>query len=334
MRTTSITKVPDAQLTTANDTRLVVAGGGGGGSAAWCGPQRFGSAGDTTVTGAGYGGNGGSQCEAPPVGNGGFGGTQGGTGGAASRSLLCGGDNGLLGQGGPAPANCDDLGGGGGGGYYGGGGAGYGLAAGGGGGAGSSFWAPGATGTSMSTDTTGTPEVTITPVIPAATTTTVSAPATGTAGTAIAASTVSATLSGAASGAGGTITYTVFGSQPAPPSDCTSGGTTVGTANVSGNGTYNPSAGYTPGGAGTYWWYASYSGDSSNAASNSGCGTGMATTAVAAAPPPGLRGHACRAKSHRSVAIAGRSMPEITGVRPGRLGAQPGRRPAAQAGLA
>jgi hypothetical protein len=49
---------------------------------------------------------------------------------------------------------------------------------------------------------------------------------------------------------------------------------------VSGGGTYNPSAGSTPVSAGTYWWYASYSGDGGNAASNSGCGSAMTSTTV------------------------------------------------------
>src|SRR5262249_33163251 len=84
---------------------------------------------------------------------------------------------------------------------------------------------------------------------------------------------------------------------------CSSGGTTVGTAAVSGNATYTPSAGFTPGNTGTYWWYASYSGTSGNSPSNSGCGTGMTATAVTApaaadlaltntgAPNPAARGH-------------------------------------------
>jgi hypothetical protein len=117
-------------------------------------------------------------------------------------------------------------------------------------------------------------------VVSTATATTVSAPGSGTAGRAIEA--VSAALSGAASGAGGTITFTVFGPQPAPPTDCSSGGTQVGSpVAVSGNLSYNPSAAFTPPGAGTYWWYASYSGDAANLASDSGCGAGMTSTVVA-----------------------------------------------------
>jgi uncharacterized repeat protein (TIGR01451 family) len=121
------------------------------------------------------------------------------------------------------------------------------------------------------------------------TTTAVAAPATGTTGTPIPASAISATLAGAATGAGGTITYTVFGPQAGPPSDCTSGGTPVGApAAVSSNGTYHPSAGFTPPGAGTYWWYAGYAGASGNSPSTSGCGTGMTATTVTAPPAADL----------------------------------------------
>jgi hypothetical protein len=58
---------------------------------------------------------------------------------------------------------------------------------------------------------------------------------------------------------------------------------------VSGDGTYHPSAGYTPSSAGTYYWYAGYSGDGGNQPSDSGCGTGMTSTAVSATNPRQLR---------------------------------------------
>jgi uncharacterized repeat protein (TIGR01451 family) len=121
------------------------------------------------VAGPGNGGAGNDPCGgAGPGGNGGLGGTAGGTGGASAGTFSGNpGGGGSLGQGGGG-ANCADSGGGagGGGGYYGGGG-GCGLGSGGGGGAGSSFWVTGGTGTSMNNDTTGTPEVQITPVITA-----------------------------------------------------------------------------------------------------------------------------------------------------------------------
>jgi YVTN family beta-propeller protein len=113
---------------------------------------------------------------------------------------------------------------------------------------------------------------------------TLSAPSSGTAGTAISASSISVSLSGGAS-ATGSITFEVFGPQSSAPSDCSTGGTTVGAASVSGDGSYSPSAGFTPSHAGDYWWYASYAGDSNNHAANSGCGGAMAETIVGQASP-------------------------------------------------
>jgi uncharacterized repeat protein (TIGR01451 family) len=298
VRTTSISQVPDSQLATAGDTRLVVAAGGGGGAGGsdGCGAPG-GTAGDSsvTVTGAGNGGAGTDHCgNAGQGGNGGKG-SPAGTGGPGSANFPGTGGDGSLGQGGSTPANLFpyNLGGGGGGGYYGGGAGGNGdgdFAGGGGGGAGSSFWATNAIGKpSMSEDdaNTGTPSVIISWTLPAATTTTMQAPDSGTTGIAIPASAITATLAGANSGAGGTITYTVFGptAPGSPPTDCTTGGTTIGTAAAAGNGPYTPSAGFTPASAGTYWWYASYAGDDNNLASASGCGQDM-TAATTITPPP------------------------------------------------
>ena len=72
----------------------------------------------------------------------------------------------------------------------------------------------------------------------------------------------------------------MFGPQATAPTSCTTGGTTVGTATVAGSGSYNSSAAFTPASAGTYWWYASYGGDTNNSAANSGCGSAMASTYV------------------------------------------------------
>ncbi len=111
---------------------------------------------------------------------------------------------------------------------------------------------------------------------------TATGPGTGTAGTAIAASAISSLLSGGTTSpaVSGTITFTVFGPQSTAPTTCTSGGTTVGTATVSGNNTYHPSAGFTPSSGGDYWWYASYGGDSNNNTATSTCGSGMSLTVV------------------------------------------------------
>jgi hypothetical protein len=112
----------------------------------------------------------------------------------------------------------------------------------------------------------------------------ISAPASGTAGSQIGSSSVSAALASGSSPTG-TVTFTVFGPQPSPPSSCASGGSTVGTATVSGNATYNPSAAFTPPAAGDYWWYASYGGDTGNDPAATTCGAGMAETVVSAAGP-------------------------------------------------
>jgi hypothetical protein len=108
----------------------------------------------------------------------------------------------------------------------------------------------------------------------------VSAPSSGRADSAIPGSSLTANLLGGASPSG-TVTFKVFGPQSSPPSDC-SGGRKVGTASVSGNGSYNPSAGFTPTQAGDYWWYAIYSGDSNNNAAASKC-RGSIRTVVAPA---------------------------------------------------
>jgi hypothetical protein len=154
------------------DPRLVVAGGGGGGGTDVAG----GSAGDASVTGPGDGGVTQGDVPAVPGHDGGFGGSAGGSynapsflgwGGAACRRSELAVVNGkLVGQRIIVclSAATTTATGSGGGGYYG-GGAGLGFAPGyakDGGGAGSSYWVPDATDTSMATDTTGTPQITIT----------------------------------------------------------------------------------------------------------------------------------------------------------------------------
>jgi hypothetical protein len=138
------------------------------------------------------------------------------------------------------------------------------------------------------------------------------APSTGATGTAISAVAALALSGGTAPG--GTITFTVFGPQASPPSDC-SGGTPAGTATVTGSGNY-PSARFVPAAAGDYWWYASHSGDANNATSSSACGASMAHTTVAGGsgvtgpPPPsgglpGLSGDALPAATVSAVTVSG-----------------------------
>jgi hypothetical protein len=133
----------------------------------------------------------------------------------------------------------------------------------------------------LSGNSTATRSAAFTVLVKGATTTTATAPSTDATNAAIPATSISAALSGATSDASGTITFKVFGPQASAPTTCTAGGTQLGAAvTVSGNKVYNPTASFTPTSAGTYWWYAAYSGDTYNNASASPCGAAMASTIV------------------------------------------------------
>lgn len=128
------------------------------------------------------------------------------------------------------------------------------------------------------------PDMAETSVVPKVTPTlSASGPIEGVAGSPIAASSISATLA-AGSAPTGTITFTVFGPQPLPPSSCALGGMTVGAASVNGNGAYQSSVDFTPPSPGDYWWYASYGGAAGDEPAGSACGPLMAQMLVAAAP--------------------------------------------------
>jgi hypothetical protein len=104
---------------------------------------------------------------------------------------------------------------------------------------------------------------------------------------------------------GGTVTLKVFGPQPTAPTDCSPGGTMVGSpVAVSGNDSYSPSSGYRPAAVGEYWWYASYSGDDNNNPQTSLCGAGMPSTEVVA---PGPAQHVSVALAPASIAADGKS---------------------------
>ena len=91
---------------------------------------------------------------------------------------------------------------------------------------------------------------------------TVSAPTVATTGVAIPVSSISATISGSLAASGPITIYAYFGATN--PATCPGGAgwTTVGTVTPSGDGTYNPSGGLASPATGTYWWYASFAGDS------------------------------------------------------------------------
>ena len=244
VRTCSIATCP----LSVSDTRLVVAGGGGGGTVDNVGTG--GSAGNPQVIGPGAGG------AAGPGGDSGFGGSTGGAGGSSDE---CAGNPGALGQGGtgsPTPVCQSLFGGGGGGGYYGGGAGGNSAdvdATIGGGGAGSSFWVTGATNTSMSEDSTGTPSVTITYTLAPLTISTQTQPASATVGSSVA---DQATVSGGDNPTG-TVTFNLYHNPNG------TGAPLFTDTEPLVNGVAS-SAGYTATATGTDYWVAIYNGDSNN----------------------------------------------------------------------
>ena len=98
-----------------------------------------------------------------------------------------------------------------------------------------------------------------------------------------------ATLSGTnASTATGTVTYSVYSD-----SGCTTAVSTGTAQSITTPGTLPASSAVTLGTPGTYYWQASYSGDSANAASMSTCGSEVETvTSPVVGPPSALIGSA------------------------------------------
>ena len=128
----------------------------------------------------------------------------------------------------------------------------------------------------------GMPTTTVTaaPVNP---TLTVTAPGSASTGVAIAPTAIAGLLSGSSGATTGLITFYVIAQASAPAAGtCPTGMTTVGTASPTGDGTWNPSAGYTPASATTLWWFAKFAGDAGDNPASSACGplTGMASTTV------------------------------------------------------
>jgi hypothetical protein len=98
-----------------------------------------------------------------------------------------------------------------------------------------------------------------------------------------------ATLSGGVNPTG-TIQFKAYG--PSATANCTTTPVKTETVPVTGNGGYTTPTGFTPAQAGTYWWTASYLGDTGNSPAASGCGTESVTItkaspAIATAPSQG-----------------------------------------------
>jgi hypothetical protein len=114
-----------------------------------------------------------------------------------------------------------------------------------------------------------------------------SAPKAGISGGSINASQISATLSNG-SAETGQLNFFILPTPLTPASPCTGASwQSLGAVTVSGDGTYHPAGGYPRAGdpaltAGTYYWYASYTGDPNNKKAASICGASMARMTVQA----------------------------------------------------
>ena len=110
----------------------------------------------------------------------------------------------------------------------------------------------------------------------------VTAPTSATTGVQVPGSSFTATLANSSPGSTGTIHIKYVASASAP-SSCPAG-TELGTASATGNGKYSQANAFSSSPSGTYWWWATYDGDSNNASATSVCGSTMPSTTVGAGP--------------------------------------------------
>jgi hypothetical protein len=80
----------------------------------------------------------------------------------------------------------------------------------------------------------------------------------------------------------------VYGPSASAPGSCTTtpggGWAQIGTVTPNGDGSYNPSVGFTPSTVGTYWYWARFAGGATNNPASSTCGSSMAKTVVSVPP--------------------------------------------------
>ena len=133
--------------------------------------------------------------------------------------------------------------------------------------------------------------------------------------TTMAPSSMVATLNGSNNPSSQITIYRTTAPSASAPSTCSGGSwTTVGTANVTADGNFNPSGGgFTPTAVGNYWWYASFAADTNDKAANTPCPSAVETivaaskaspTLTVSAPAVGTTGIAIQASSI-SVTISG-----------------------------
>jgi type II secretory pathway pseudopilin PulG len=141
-----------------------------------------------------------------------------------------------------------------------------------------------------------------------------SAPKADIAGVGVSRTSISATLSNT-NAASGQINFYVLAPPYTPSAPCGTipPWTSLGAAPVSGDGTYHPSGDYPASGpgpaAGTYYWYASYTGDSQNKKASSICGLSMAKMTVQASKwSPSLSVSTTASTGVSNVAISGSTL--------------------------
>jgi Tfp pilus assembly protein PilV len=103
-------------------------------------------------------------------------------------------------------------------------------------------------------------------------------------------SSITATVAASSGYTPNPITLMAYGPTNTPPSSCTTsaGGLwrTAGSVSPNGNGSYSPSATFTPSATGRYWWYAAYVADSTNNGATSRCDGSTSIAHIDVTSPP------------------------------------------------
>jgi type II secretory pathway pseudopilin PulG len=108
--------------------------------------------------------------------------------------------------------------------------------------------------------------------------------------TAVPGSSITATVASSSGYTPNTITLMAYGPTNTPPSSCTTTPSglwkSAGSIAPNGNGSYSPSATFTPSATGRYWWYAAYPADTTNNAAASLCNGSSSIAHIDVTAPP------------------------------------------------
>jgi type II secretory pathway pseudopilin PulG len=123
-------------------------------------------------------------------------------------------------------------------------------------------------------------------------------------------STLTAALTSSSGTTTGGISYSVYGPSAAAPGSCTGAGwTPIDTVTPNGDGSYNPTVGFTPTSVGTYWYYAAFAGDATNNSATSTCNSAKTVVTV----PPDTFGISAIGSQNVGTAF---TIPTITAQKP------------------